>query len=81
MSPGLAFRLLPAGLLQQGAGFCRIVTARRQILRRVGDRGGKQGVGNLLGAVEHAIDEGLFVDGVVERLANRLLAGRPLAGI
>jgi hypothetical protein len=32
-------------------GFCRIVTARRQILRGVGDRGRKQGVGNLLGAV------------------------------
>ncbi len=76
LSPGLAFRLLPAGLRQQGAGFCRIVTARRQILRGVGDRGRKQGVGNLLGAVEHAIDEGLLVDGVVERLANRLLAGR-----
>ena len=39
-------------------------------------RRGKQGVGNLLGAIQHAIDKGLFIDGVVERLTNRLLAGR-----
>lgn len=64
----LALQLLPAGLFQQGAGFCRVVTARRQILRGVRDGGGKQGVGNLLGAIQHAIDKGLFIDGVVERL-------------
>ncbi len=81
LSPGLALQLLPAGLFQQGAGFCRVVTARRQILRGVRDGGGKQGVGNLLGAIQHAIDKGLFIDGVVERLTNRLLAGRALAGV
>lgn len=44
-------------------------------------RRGKQGVGNLLGAIQHAIDKGLFIDGVVERLTNRLLAGRATAGV
>lgn len=35
------------------------------------------GVGNLLGAIQHAIDKGLFIDGVDERLTNRLLAVGP----
>lgn len=53
-----------AGLFQQGAGFCRVVTARRRF------RGVDEGafwVGNLLGAIQHN-NKGLFIDGVVERL-------------
>ena len=74
--PAAASRPVPAGrgLLSGRNGAASDPAGRK-------GRRGKQGVGNLLGAIQHAIDKGLFIDGVVERFANRQLAGRALAGV